>query len=282
MGSEKQRQAFRLNVNAEINVRLDDDKRTFKLLLLDISESGARFRSSLPIPPQARLAFNWMGPSREPIGVSGRIVAARAVSVVTMEYGVQFDLPVAVRDRLARELLEVQRRRAYRPADSGPRTISDGEVGGRAKRQGYRAAVQFPVTVRALKEGRWLRVRGEAQDLSTGGILIAMPGTYDEGTQLVMSFTLPLGEVNLGGEEKEVIEQTPFGERKTKKLISVRPFDPISAKALVTKKGAGARNGMLTFGTRFVELEPFVKEEIARFVHAYQVTKLRKAAATQG
>ena len=109
-----------------------------------------------------------------------------------------------------------------------------------------------------------------------------MPGNYEEDTELVLSFTLPLGEVNRGGEEKEVVEHTPFGERRTKKLIPVRPFDPITAKARVVKKAAGARNGMLTFGTRFVGLEPFLKEEIARFVHAHQLARLRKAAATQG
>jgi len=111
---------------------------------------------------------------------------------------------------------------------------------------------------------------------------IAMPGNYEEGTELVINFTLPLGEVNLGGEEKEIIEHTPFGDRKKKQVIPVRPFDPITAKALLVKKAPGARNGMLMFGTRFVDVDAFVREEIARFVHAFQVAKLRKAAATQG
>jgi c-di-GMP-binding flagellar brake protein YcgR len=280
MGSEKQRQAFRLDVNADINVQVEN--RRIKMRLMDISESGARFRSGLPLSPQSRILFNWLGPSREPIALEGRIVAARALSMATAEYGVKFDLPVPTRDRLARELLEMQRRRAFKPMETGAPRINDGEVGGRAKRQGYRATVQFPVSIRALKEGRWIRLRGEAQDLSMGGMCVAMPGNYEEDTELVLNFTLPLGEVNFGGEEKEEIEHTPFGDRKKKKIIPVRPFDPITAKARVVKKAPGARNGMLMFGTKFVDIDPFTKEEIARFVHAYQVGKLRKAAATQG
>ena len=282
MDPQRQRQAFRLEVNAEITVRLDDENRRIKLFLVDLSEGGARLRASLPLAPQTRVSFNWLGPTREPITLTGRIVGGRALSMVTAEYGVKFELPVAMRDRLGRELAEVQRRRAFKPMDVGAPRIKDGEVGGRAKRQGYRAIVQFPVSIRALKEGRWIRLRGEAQDLSTGGMCIAMPGTYEEGTELIINFTLPLGEVNLGGEEKEIIEHTPFGDRKKKQVIPVRPFDPITAKALLVKKAPGARNGMLMFGTRFVDVDAFVKEEIARFVHAFQVAKLRKAAATQG
>jgi c-di-GMP-binding flagellar brake protein YcgR len=277
----KQRRAFRLDVNTEVNVRLDDLNRFIKLQMLDISESGARFRAAVKLPPQARVSFNWMGPSRNPIALQGRIVGARMTDKFTAEYGVQFEMPVAARDRLAQELIEVQRRRVFKPADSAAQTIGDGDVGGRAKRQGYRAAVQFMVSVRVFMDARWLRVRGEAQDLSTGGLLLAMPGDYEEGTPLSLSFVLPLREVDLGGEEKEVVEQTPFGERKKKKLIPVRPFDPIQAKGVVIKKTGIARNGLPTFGVRFVDLPAFQKEEIARFVHAYQLSKLRKAAATR-
>jgi c-di-GMP-binding flagellar brake protein YcgR len=62
----------------------------------------------------------------------------------------------------------------------------------------------------------------------------------------------------------------------------VRPFDPISCKAKVVKKTGSARNGVPTFGIGFVDLSGFLKEEIARFVHAHQLSQLRKAAATQG
>jgi c-di-GMP-binding flagellar brake protein YcgR len=284
---EPRRQAFRLDVNAELTVRLADLKRELRLLLVDISESGARFRAGVKLEPQTRVTFNWMGPSRQPIPINGHVVAVRMTDPRTAEYGIQFNMPVADRDRLARELAEVQRRRAYRPA-AGEHPIAaaaastEPDLGGRAKRQGYRAALQLPVIARVNKEGRWTAARAEAQDISTGGMLLALPGAYEEGTDLQIVFTLPVGAVDLGGEEKEVVEQTPFGERRVKKVLPVRPFEQIDAKARIVKKTAGAKNGVPLYGVGFVELSPFLQEEIARFVHAFQVTQLRKAAATQG
>jgi c-di-GMP-binding flagellar brake protein YcgR len=283
---EPRRQAFRLDVNAELTVRLADLKRELRLLLVDISESGARFRAGVKLAPQTRVTFNWMGPSRQPIPINGHVVAVRMTDPRTAEYGIQFNMPVADRDRLARELAEVQRRRAYRPA-AGDHPLaeaaanSEADLGGRAKRQGYRAALQFAVVARINKEGRWTAARAEAQDISTGGMLLALPGSYDEGTELQLMFTLPLGAVDLGGEEKEVLEHTPFGERRVKKISPVRAFDPIEAKARIVKKTGGAKNGVPLYGVGFAELAPFLQEEIARFVHAFQVTQLRKAAATQ-
>jgi len=239
-------------------------------------------RAGVKLPPHTRVSFNWMGPSREPIAVSGVIVAARMSDPKTAEYGIQFNMPQVVRDKLAAELAEIQRRKAFKPAEMAAHQIDDGETGGRAKRQGYRAAVQFPVTVAVTKDGRTIPVRGESQDLSIGGMLLAMPGDYPEGTDLQLRFVLPLGAVDRGGEEREVTEQTPFGERRIKKVQPVRPFDPIEAKATLVKKTGSARNGIPCFGVGFVELSPFLKEEIARFVHAHQLSQLRKAAATQG
>ncbi|MGA3037717.1 MAG: PilZ domain-containing protein [Vulcanimicrobiaceae bacterium] len=281
--SEPRRQAFRLDVNAEITVRLADLGRDLKLTLVDISDGGGRLRSTVKLPPQTRVAFAWMGPSREPIALNGRIVAVRMSDPKTAEYGIQFEMPEAAKDKLAHELAEVQRRKAYKPADMPAHVIDDGDVGGRAKRQGYRAAVTFPVFVKAPnKDGRIVPVRAEALDLSIGGMLVAMPGEYEEGIGIELSFTMPVGAVDMGGEEKEVMEQTPFGERRVKKLVPVRPFDPINCKAKLVKKTGSARNGIPTFGIGFADLSAFLKEEIARFVHAHQLSQLRKAAATQG
>ncbi len=281
--SEVRRQAFRLDVNAEITVRLADLGRDMKLTLVDISDGGGRVRTNIKLPPHTRVSFAWMGPSRTPIPVNGHIVAVRMSDPKTAEYGIQFDMPEAAKDKLAHELAEVQRRKAYKPSDMPTHVIDDGDVGGRAKRQGYRAAVNFNVSAKVPnKDGRIIPVRAEALDLSIGGMMLAMPGEYEEGVEIEISFIMPLGAVDMGGEEKEVMEQTPFGERRVKKLIPVRPFDPISCKAKVVKKTGSARNGIPTFGVGFADLSAFLKEEIARFVHAHQLSQLRKAAATQG
>ena len=282
--AEQKRQSYRLDVNAPITIVLEDLGRQLKPELVDISESGCRLRAGVKLPPQSRVSFNWMGPSREPITVRGRIVAVRMADPKTAEYGVQFDMPVAARDTLARELAEIQRRKAFKPAELANKgaAVPDGDLGGRAKRQAYRAAVQFGVSVKALKDSRWITMHGEANDLSEGGLLLAIPQELPEGTELELSFVLPFGAVNMGGEEREVVEMTPFGERKTKQVVPLRPFDRFETKAKIVKKVGASRNGRPQFGTGFVEMTPFQQEEIARYVHAFQLTQLRKAAATQG
>jgi hypothetical protein len=224
-----------------------------------------------------------MGPSREPIPMHGTIVAIRMADPRTAEYGVQFSLSTAVRDKLAHELAEIQRRKAFKGGEVSAPVADEAELGGRAKRKGYRAAVQFAVQARVpSKEGRIVPVRAEAQDLSSGGMLLAMPGDYEENTPVELTFTLPVGAVDMGGEEKEVVEDTPFGKRVVKKLNPVRPFDPINVKAHIVKKTGGSHNGLPMFGVGFDDLSPFFQEEVARFVHAHQLAALRKAAATQG
>lgn len=282
--SEPRRQTVRIDVNTDVTVRLLDLGRELRPLLVDISESGARLRTPFKLPQNTRVAFAWVGPSREPIPVTGQIVAAHAAqSSKVIDYGVVFTMPTAERDRLARDLAEVQRRRAFRAGSgsSSAKRAPERDAGARDRRRHYRAALRFPVHVRAKKEGRSLSVRAGAHDISTGGMLVALPGTYDDGTELQLTFTLPLSAVDQGGQEMVSVEQTPFGPRQVKKTAPVRPFEPIDGKALIVHKRGDAEAGAPLYGITFADFSPFLQEEIARFVHAYQVTQLRKGAAQQ-
>jgi c-di-GMP-binding flagellar brake protein YcgR len=251
--SEVRRQTVRIDVNAEVTVRLLEQARELRLLLVDISESGARLRTPLKLPQNGRIAFAWVGPSRQPIAITGQVVAVHASQSKTFDYGVTFTMPPAERDRLVRDLAEVQRRRAFR---TGGETRS---AGGRDRRRHYRAALRFPVHVRAKKEGRSLSVRADAHDISTSGMLVALPGDHDDGTELQLTFTLPISAVDQGA--------------------PIRPFEPIDAKAHIVHKRGAAEAAASLYGITFADFSPFLQEEIARFVHAYQVTQLRKGAA---
>src|SRR5579875_2958740 len=113
--SEPRRKAVRIDVNTEVAVHLPDHGRELRLLLVDISESGARLRTPLKLPARARIAFSWVGPSRERIPIVGHVVAARMADAHTIDYGVDFAMPAGDRDRLARDLAEVRRSRARSP-----------------------------------------------------------------------------------------------------------------------------------------------------------------------
>jgi c-di-GMP-binding flagellar brake protein YcgR len=278
------RHAFRLEVNAPIAIRFDEHAgRQLNVILLDLSEGGCRFRCGVSIPAKTLISMDWVGPSRKPFHLVRRVVGVQMADAKTAEYHLQFEMPTADRDHFATELLEVQRRAVFKPIEAARTQVPvDTSIGGRAKRQAYRCPVQFPVTVRLTKDGRQVQFGAEANDLSSGGILLGLSQEFEEGTEVELHFTLPLGAVDLGGEEHEVTEQTPFGPRKVKKALPVRAFEPIQTKARILKRVGTSPNGKLLHGTGFVDLAPFIAEEIARFSHAYQRAQLRKSAATQG
>jgi c-di-GMP-binding flagellar brake protein YcgR len=267
--SETPRQTFRLEVNEPIVVQFEALERKMNLTLVDLSEGGCLLRATACIPND-KLSFKWTGPSKEPIVLSGSVVEAKLQKKVP-EFGVHFDMPLVERDRLAAELHEIQRRQAFKSTE-GP---SDSA---RTQRQAYRAPVKFPAIVRIV--GRAKELTGEANDLSIGGLLLSMTDNLEEGSVVEIRFDLPVDEVEVETELREVVERTPFGQRVVKKKVPLRPFEPIEVKLKIVKRIGSTPTGY-TFGTAFTEMSPFVQEEIARFVHGYQLTQLRRAAALE-
>jgi c-di-GMP-binding flagellar brake protein YcgR len=271
--TEKQRQAFRLEVDAPIQLKLDEIDRVMNVTLVDLSEGGCRIRTRLCLP-HSSVSFNWKGPTNQ-LKLYGSMVGARIIAdTKRAEFGIRFDMPQAEKDKLVNELHEIQRRMAFKPAETN--VPADEHGVGRAKRKSYRAPVKFPVSIKP--KDRMNEFVGMANDLSIGGILLVSPETLPEGSEVEIEFTMPVEAVDLGGEQREVIERGPFGERKTKKLVPVRPFEPVSTKAKIVKRVGASPEGT-AYGTAFVNLSAFMGEEIARFVHAYQLTQLRRAAA---
>jgi c-di-GMP-binding flagellar brake protein YcgR len=267
--AEKQRTAFRLEVNEPIVVTLDDAGRTMGATLVDLSEGGCRLRTRLCIP-RSQLTFTWKGPKVE-IKLWGEMVGVRITEHKATEFGVRFEMPQNEKDRLVQELHEIQRRMAFKTEPT------EGETGiGRAKRKSYRAPVKFPISYKA-KNAMHENV-AIAADLSIGGLMLITQETIPEGTDVELDFVMPIEAVDLGGEQREVVENTPFGQRKVKKLVPVRPFEAIRCKARVVKRIGASPEGT-AYGTSFIDMAPFTTEEIARFVHAFQLTQLRKAAA---
>lgn len=271
MEQEKQRQAFRVEINEPIVVSLEDAGRKMTVTLVDISEGGCRARTRLCIP-RSQVAFMWKGPTRE-IKVWGEMVGARITRSKATEFNVKFEMPQVEKDALVSELHEVQRRIAFKPPEPA---LHDTDKIGRAKRKAYRAPVKFPVM---LKDKEKMRdVAGMGGDLSVGGMLLIIPESMVEGAEIVLEFTLPLEAVDLGGEQREVTEQTPFGPRKVKKLVPVRPFEQVTTKAKIVKR-LGAMPEGTAYGVQFLALAAFTSEEVARFVHAFQLTQVRRVAA---
>ena len=268
---EKQRQAFRLDVNEEIVVTLEGIGRTMSATLVDLSEGGCRLRTRLCIP-NSQLEFQFKGPTNT-LKLWGAMVGGRITENKHAEFGVRFEMQQVDKDKLVAELHEIQRRQAFKPTEPTT-TIVDSGVG-RAKRKSYRAPVKFPVSFKSKEKMH--EIVGMAADLSIGGILLISPEPLTEGSEIELDFVMPVEAVDLGGEQREVVEQGPFGQRKVKKLVPVRPFEAVRTNAKVLKRVGAAPEGT-AYGTSFVGLSAFMGEEIARFVHAFQLTQLRRAA----
>ncbi|MBV8601970.1 MAG: PilZ domain-containing protein [Candidatus Eremiobacteraeota bacterium] len=296
-GTDPQSDALTLGLNAEIAVRLEDLDRQVKLTLVELSEAGARFRANVILPPQAGLSFKWIGHSRDPIVVHGHVADVKMMDKKTAEYGIQLTMPDDMRLRLVNDLLEHRRRKNGKaapaqvasptPAPATPQITAapaavtdddDDDPAAAAKRQAYRVVANFPVAVRANKRGRWASLRGEARDISVGGMLLMLAGDVDEGCDLELAFSLPESH-ETQVEAKEVLEITPFGERRIKKGAATRPYERIHARARVVKRIGNTRSGAPLFGVTFVELPTFLKEEVARFIHEHQLRTLRVAGA---
>jgi c-di-GMP-binding flagellar brake protein YcgR len=268
---EKLRQAFRLEVNEDIVITLEDAGRTMGATLVDLSEGGCRLRTRLCIP-KSQLEFKWKGPKGE-IKLWGEMVGIRITERKVTEFGVRFEMSQNEKDKLVQELHEIQRRMAFK---TEPTEASADSGVGRAKRKAYRAPIRFPISYK-VKGGMHEQV-AIAADLSIGGVMLITPDAIPEGSEVEVDFVMPVEAVDLGGEQREVVENTPFGQRKVKKLVPVRPFEPIHAKAKVVKRIGSSPEGT-AYGTSFIEMAAFTTEEVARFVHAFQLTQLRKAAA---
>lgn len=276
--------ALRLDVNADIVVRVDDIKQHVKLFLLDMSERDARMRAGVLLPPQTGVSFRWVGPSREALVLHGHVSDIRMADKRTAEYAVEFNLPPQTQDHLARELQKLQRRKLPKPAAlAAPASLESGEddeladFEGTRDRKAYRAMVQFPVGVKTVRKGKIVTLEAEARDLSIGGMLLLLPEEIDESTDLELSFALPADAHGLEA-TKEVVEMTPFGERRIKKSAPKRRVEQLFVRARVLKKTGNARNGSPLYGVEFVDVPAFLTEEIARWIHAHQIKQLRKGS----
>jgi len=247
------------------------------MFLVDLSENRARFRTGVVLPPQAGLTFKWMGPSRDTLVVHGHVADTRMIDKRTAEYDIDFTMTDKVRDRLGFELNEVHRRRRDRVMNATAEMIGDFAFERVADRKAYRTVVQFPVTVQVKKNAQtWVPVRGEARDLSIGGMMLALPDEYEKGTELELSFILPFDHETYSASNKTIIEITPFGERRRSTAPQVRPFEQIQTRGRIIKVLGNARNGQPLYGVRFVGLSGLLEDEVARWIHAHQLAQLRK------
>ncbi len=129
----------------------------------------------------------------------------------------------------------------------------------------------FPIRVRAFNK---LPVTASASDVSTGGLRLLATDTQQLGSTLELRFTLPSEHLHVYPAAGERTEISPFGERTVRVPDNRRPFAEMSLHGRVVSRFKAAR-GREIYGVHFTDIDGYQREEIARFTHAVQLSKLR-------
>ncbi|MGB8267484.1 MAG: PilZ domain-containing protein [Candidatus Velthaea sp.] len=147
---------------------------------------------------------------------------------------------------------------------------------GDQKRGAYRASVEFPVLYTV--EGRPGSRTATANDLSASGMRLIGDEDLSYGSVLDFHFTLPNELIRSVHVEKEIEEKSPLGNRKKWILVPPPPFDPMSVRAKVVIAFFNVRRRKFAHGIQFLSDDERFRDEIARFIHLWQLRQLRERA----
>ena len=269
--AENQRRHFRQSIELPIAISVEGLPAEVFGTLVNISETGCRFRSLILLERSRTVRFELKHPSAAPFPLRGRIVTRRFPPAGGgYEYGVDFDVLASdERERLRLTLVEMQRRSGAARANDRASTPATNDKGQR--RRSMRASVSFPIRYRL--EGR-ASAHAEASDISMGGLRLACPQPLPLGGLLEMRFTLPADVLAVYPPPSERVEISPFGPRRVRVPDNRRPFEEMTLRGRVVTHFP-PKVTRDTYGVQFIDIDGYQREEIARFTHATQLSKLR-------
>ncbi len=268
-----QRKYFRQSIELPIAISVSGLPAPVYATLIDISETGCRIRSLILVDRGRGVDFEFKRPNRASFALAGRIVTRSTPSRGGgFEYGIKFSATMLEeRAKLGREILGMQRRDAAARAEKCRPPAALAFANSKQRRASVRALAAFPVRYRLANRST---VLADANDLSTGGLRVVTGGVFSIGTILELSFTLPgdyLGVYPPVGERTEI---SPFGPRVIRVPDNRRPFDEIRVHGRIVSRFV-ATHKRCVYGVKFTDIDGYQREEIARFTHAVQLTKLR-------
>lgn len=267
-----QRRGYRQAVDVAVALDVAGLRLPANATIIDISVGGCRLRSWILLERGADVSFLWPRDSGG-LQLRGRIVVRRAAPRgATFEYGVEFaGLSRAAEAELAREITQAQRRaaaaRAQEAAGVGVSTDAFN------RRHAYRARTEFPVSMRL--DDRAGIVHATATDISGGGLRIVCDDVLADAQELMLRFRLPSDVLRVYPEKvDEELVMTPFGPRR-RSHNRRRPFEETQLRSRIQTRLADW-HGRPAYGVAFIEIDGYTREEIARFIHAVQLGRLRQ------
>lgn len=242
--------------------------------LMEITAHGAKIRSLVLMERGTEVEFDLGIGSGTPLTINGRVDARRnASSGARFEYHLLFSNMVESQvDALARHIRELERRAAA--ARSIQKSIDAMPTTDRERRGSYRALTAFPVMFRREGES-WSE--GRVGDISSTGIRMNCGELIAIGTLVDMKLTLPSNVLDVYPEETAVYDMSQGTPRRVGGRPDMRrPFGEMAIRGRVVTRFQPVRDREV-YGVAFLEIDGYQREEIARFTHAVQLSKIRSS-----
>lgn len=240
-------------------------------MLMDVNAQGARVRSLVLMERGTDVEFDLTIAGNLPVSINGRVESRRnAAAGARFEYHLSFAAMAEPQiDALARAVRDMERRAAasrsiQRSIDQLPTTDSQG-------RGSYRALAAFSTSFRREGEA-WNQ--GNVGDISATGIRMSCEQLIAIGTMLDMRVTLPSSVLSVYPEETAVLDMTQGVPRRIGRADMRRPFEEMPLRGRVVTRFQPVREREV-YGVAFIEVDGYQREEIARFTHAMQLSKIR-------
>jgi c-di-GMP-binding flagellar brake protein YcgR len=267
-----QRRSYRQSIELPIAIEVSGLPAPVYGTLINISESGCRFRSLILIDRDRDIHFELQRPGHRSLSLRGRIVTrTQPVSGAGFEYGARFRVNSNERTALFEEIREMQRREAAARANARQPDKLTSAAASRQRRNSVRTLVGFAIKYRI---GNRALLGAEANDVSTGGLRLTTKERLTTGIGVELRFTLPSNVLWVYPHPEQRTEITPFGPRSVRIPDNRRAFEEMTIHGRVISRFAPAR-GREVYGVQFTDIDGYQREEIARFTHAVQLARLR-------
>ena len=135
------------------------------------------------------------------------------------------------------------------------------------RRQRFRIEVSFQVRYRV--QGRPSPQRAQALDVSSGGMRIRTKMDIPLNTPLEIEFILPMAPL-------EILIPEPAHPDAPKAAMPehMAPFGVLKAAA-IAKTELPQDGQWRLYGLEFRKIQPFMRDELTRYIHLYQLAQLR-------
>jgi c-di-GMP-binding flagellar brake protein YcgR len=267
-----QRQSYRQSIELPIAVSVRGLPAPVYGTLINISETGCRLRSLILLDRNRLIEFDLNRSGGDPLLLRGRVLSrATPQSEAGYEYGVAFEnLSASQQHALGREIAEMQRRAAAARVSAREAAQYAGDAG-KQRRTSVRTFITFPV--RYKPNGRSANA-AEANDVSSGGLRLLCQEALTVGDELEVRFTLPNDVLTVYPKPDDRFEITPFGRKRVRVPDNRRPFSEMVIRGRVLSRQEPLR-GLEVYGVGFTDVDGYQREEIARFTHAVQLSRIR-------